>query len=263
MHDDVYVVTAEATRPSSSHPDGFVTDSSIGAVPITGLRGEALANAQMKAETKAKRRVTLSITGLSLLDETEAVTIPETRFAELDVNTGEITETAPPLSWDEALRQRDPQVPPAPPFQAAPPQQQSMANSKQPIDPTTGLPFPFLDDKNRFTITLEGPLQRTLMFKTSKFSYGLLDNTDRPTMMFPADYVPSFMHDYLGMNENDHASMWRWMEENLARFGYDRGTRSAFQTFGGSSGSNGAIDPALGYAIIKGFFDIVQNQEAS
>ena len=68
--DDVYVVTARATMP-----DGRV-DESIGAVFLGATKGEALANALMKAETKAKRRVTLSICGLGMLDETEVETIP-------------------------------------------------------------------------------------------------------------------------------------------------------------------------------------------
>lgn len=63
--DDLCVVTARA-----STPDGR-TDESIGAVHLGSLKGEALANALMKAETKAKRRVTLSICGLGWLDETE------------------------------------------------------------------------------------------------------------------------------------------------------------------------------------------------
>lgn len=66
---DVYVVTAEASI-------GDRTDSSTGAVSVSSLKGEALANAFMKAETKAKRRVTLSICGLGLLDETEVESIP-------------------------------------------------------------------------------------------------------------------------------------------------------------------------------------------
>jgi hypothetical protein len=69
----VYVVTARATTP-----DGR-SDESIGAIAIDGLRGEALANAYMKAETKSKRRVTLSICGLGWLDETEVETIPDAR----------------------------------------------------------------------------------------------------------------------------------------------------------------------------------------
>lgn len=67
---DVWVVTAQATTP-----DGR-TDESVGAVPTQGLKGDALANALMKCETKAKRRVTLSICGLGMLDETEVDTIP-------------------------------------------------------------------------------------------------------------------------------------------------------------------------------------------
>lgn len=69
--EDVYVVTASATTP-----DGR-TDESIGAVSVKGLSGEALANAFMKAETKAKRRVTLSIVGLGWLDETEVTAVPD------------------------------------------------------------------------------------------------------------------------------------------------------------------------------------------
>ncbi len=66
--DDVYAVTARATMPDQR------TDESVGAVSVGGLKGDALANALMKAETKAKRRVTLSICGLGILDETEIET---------------------------------------------------------------------------------------------------------------------------------------------------------------------------------------------
>ncbi len=66
---DVYVVTAQATMP-----DGRC-DEATGAVAIAGLKGETLANAYLKCETKAKRRVTLSICGLGFLDETEVDSI--------------------------------------------------------------------------------------------------------------------------------------------------------------------------------------------
>lgn len=59
------MVTARATLPSGR------CDEDVGSVPIAGLRGEALANATMKAITKAKRRVTLGICGLAFLDESE------------------------------------------------------------------------------------------------------------------------------------------------------------------------------------------------
>lgn len=66
----LYVVTARATDAIGR------TDESIGAVTVFKLTGEALANALMKAETKAKRRVTLSLAGLGFLDETEVEDIP-------------------------------------------------------------------------------------------------------------------------------------------------------------------------------------------
>jgi hypothetical protein len=52
------------------------TDMAKGAVTIGNLKGDALCNAIMKAETKAKRRATLSLCGLGFLDETEIETIP-------------------------------------------------------------------------------------------------------------------------------------------------------------------------------------------
>jgi hypothetical protein len=62
---DIYVITARAKDRFGRE------DESTGAVPLLNLKGDALANAYMKCETKAKRRVTLSIAGLGWLDETE------------------------------------------------------------------------------------------------------------------------------------------------------------------------------------------------
>jgi hypothetical protein len=44
---------------------------------MRGLAGEAYANAIKRAVTQAKRRVTLSICGLGMLDETEVDSVPE------------------------------------------------------------------------------------------------------------------------------------------------------------------------------------------
>ena len=85
--EDVYIVTAYAQDKTGR------TDSSIGAVNIANLKGDALANAMMKAETKSKRRVTLSICGLGILDETEVETIPSARVVEAQVV--EVDEPAP------------------------------------------------------------------------------------------------------------------------------------------------------------------------
>lgn len=103
----VYVVTARATTAEGR------TDESVGAVPLVKENGdwktsqngkryfagdgtykpigpEDRANAMMKAETKAKRRVTLSVVGLGWLDETELETIPSAKRVQVDQTTGEV-----------------------------------------------------------------------------------------------------------------------------------------------------------------------------
>lgn len=90
--DSIYVVTAQA-----SLPDGRC-DESIGAVSIDRLQGEALANAVMKAETKSKRRVTLSICGLAFLDETEVDSIPNVQHQPTDSQPPE-NDSQPWRAW--------------------------------------------------------------------------------------------------------------------------------------------------------------------
>ncbi len=86
--DGVFVVTAYAQSASGK------LDVATGAVPTNGLKGEALANALMKAETKAKRRVTLSICGLGMTDEEEISSIPMAQKVDVNLETGEIVYSA-------------------------------------------------------------------------------------------------------------------------------------------------------------------------
>lgn len=86
--DDVLTVTAWAQAA-----DGRA-DLDVGVVSMAGLRGEDKANAVMKALTKAKRRVTLSICGLGWLDESEVDSIPNARHVTVDTATGEILDGA-------------------------------------------------------------------------------------------------------------------------------------------------------------------------
>jgi hypothetical protein len=75
--DDVLTVHVKATTP-----DGR-SDEDFGSVAYPSLlKGEARANAELKAITKAKRRATLSICGLGWLDETEVETIPGAKITE-------------------------------------------------------------------------------------------------------------------------------------------------------------------------------------
>jgi hypothetical protein len=73
----LYIVTVNGRTPDGRE------DSSTGAIVVSGLKGEMLANAMMKAETKAKRRFTLSICGLGFIDESEAESIPHARKVDI------------------------------------------------------------------------------------------------------------------------------------------------------------------------------------
>jgi hypothetical protein len=72
LEDELVVVHVRASDKTGR------TDEDFGAVTIAHLTGEARANAILKAITKAKRRVTLSISGLGFIDETEVDDMPVT-----------------------------------------------------------------------------------------------------------------------------------------------------------------------------------------
>ena len=68
--DDIYLVSCRVTGA-----DGRVSENQ-GAVSVANLKGDALANAILKATTKAIRRSVLAHCGLGMMDETEVETIP-------------------------------------------------------------------------------------------------------------------------------------------------------------------------------------------
>lgn len=76
VENGLYIVTVKAKDKSGR------TDEATGIIPIDGLKGSDLANAMLKTETKAKRRVTLSICGLGLIDESELDTVENIGFTE-------------------------------------------------------------------------------------------------------------------------------------------------------------------------------------
>jgi len=77
IQEGIYIVLVDAIAPDGRE------DSATGAVSIKGLIGDALCNAILKAETKAKRRVTLSICGLGFTDESEIETMRGARKIEV------------------------------------------------------------------------------------------------------------------------------------------------------------------------------------
>ncbi len=74
IKDSVYIVSVRATMP-----DGRKTDED-GIVGISGLKGQDLANAMLKAITKAKRRAVLALCGLNMSDETEIDDTPRSEM---------------------------------------------------------------------------------------------------------------------------------------------------------------------------------------
>lgn len=85
----IFLATVEAR-----HPDGRV-ETDIGAVPVEGLKALFLANAMKKAITQGKRRATLAMLGLSLIDDDEIRAIKGARFVEADAD-GDIGDPVPP-----------------------------------------------------------------------------------------------------------------------------------------------------------------------
>ena len=84
-----------ATWLVTGHDSSGRVDTEIGSVSTVGLKGEAKANAIMKALTKAKRRLTLSLAGLGWLDEIEVGSVPSAVPVNVDAETGEIIGSAP------------------------------------------------------------------------------------------------------------------------------------------------------------------------
>src|SRR3990167_9705063 len=78
VQDGLWVVTAYGRTKAGR------TDAATGAVVVEGLGRQDKANAIIRCETKAKRRLTLSLCGLGMLDESE-VDVPEGARLETEV----------------------------------------------------------------------------------------------------------------------------------------------------------------------------------
>lgn len=101
---DLFVYTAYGRNKAGRE------DVGTGAADMKGLAGDNAVNAILKAETKAKRRLTLSLCGLGLLDETEVDSIPGAIKVSgqdiIDKKTGEILAEAE-KSWNEKKEKLD------------------------------------------------------------------------------------------------------------------------------------------------------------
>lgn len=111
---DLYVVIASGRDREGRE------DSATGAVTIKGLTGDALANALMRAETKAKRRLTLSLAGLGWTDESEVESIPgaervSERPSLADRVAARVAAVAPPQPEPQPPAPEEPASAPEPP----------------------------------------------------------------------------------------------------------------------------------------------------
>lgn len=103
--DDIYIVTAKAITRQGR------TDESIGVLSLAGLKGSPLCNAIMKCETKAKRRVTLSICGLGfVMDETDVETVSGARIVPEDYVPTQLDKSAAIVA--EMSKMKEPERPP-------------------------------------------------------------------------------------------------------------------------------------------------------
>lgn len=84
--DDLYIVTVKAVDKTGR------SDISTGVIPLGSVKGSDLANLIMKTETKAKRRATLSICGLGVLDESELDTVSEKNVTPPQINETQKTK---------------------------------------------------------------------------------------------------------------------------------------------------------------------------
>ena len=123
FQDEWIIVTVEARDA-----DGR-SDSDVGVVNKKDMRGD-FGNALMKAVTKAKRRVTLSICGLGMLDETEVETIPNAKVEQVEIVHAQPVLEAPTPT--PAPAEPEPQAQPVqePEFASEPTASMSMAEAR-------------------------------------------------------------------------------------------------------------------------------------
>lgn len=87
IRDGLLIVKCRVSMPNGRK------DADFGAVPFENLKGETRANAMLKCVTKAKRRATLSICGLGMLDESEIESVAGAQRVRVDHSTGEIVDS--------------------------------------------------------------------------------------------------------------------------------------------------------------------------
>lgn len=186
----LYSVTVQATTPDGRE------EESQGIVEVINLKGQALANAFMKAESKAKRRVTMSICGLGYED---APAMAPTRF---DPMTGDMGTPEPPVidaSFTDAMADpaeelfptRDIPMMTAPPVQQSTPQKAPVQKEMLGVEHDTVLPQKtggqkFIDELNTLMVAHgETPEAIAAYWRTAREHFQVEKDIEIPRSALP------------------------------------------------------------------------------
>jgi hypothetical protein len=186
--DGILIVTASVVNG-----DGR-TDEEVGCVPVAGLRGVDLANATMKAVTKAKRRATLSICGLGFLDESELDGVPDAAPVQVDPTNG---ETVTHTTGAPAIHPQTGEVT-SPPLQGP-------VGTEAPKIPTEDKPVSLAQRKMLFALTKKAGLSEADLRSWLQLEFGTQHTSDltsaqmRQLITHLKDATPSQLQDYLAM----------------------------------------------------------------
>lgn len=107
--DDCYEVRIKARDKTGREDEDFAS------IPLNNVKGADLSNLKMKCVTKAKRRATLSICGLGMLDESELDTVSGVGFSsnpqiENPFKKDEPKDVTPEPEHDETIFQDGPEL---------------------------------------------------------------------------------------------------------------------------------------------------------
>lgn len=101
--DGLFIAQARAHKPTGEYADADGAVSILARDGTNYLKGEALANAYMKASTKATRRAILRLAGLGMLDESETDTLPPNTTV-MSVPRDEIDDARTPAEMLDVLQ---------------------------------------------------------------------------------------------------------------------------------------------------------------
>lgn len=201
---------------------GDRTDVASGAVTLSGLKGDALANALMRGETKAKRRATLSICGLGMIDETEIETIPSAKTVAVD-DSGVIADDVVEMAEKELDGARI-----VPAEERPTPDPHATIRAKQGIDQPDSAPTEGNHDSLGALVSV-----KMVPFKNKpgryRYFYAVQDDLQQTRIELVSFYAPECMPDltYIpdpdGNWRNDKTVGWDHLTSRVMKYHYKIG----------------------------------------